>query len=562
MAGSSNFERQIHQFLLETENDVEVLGGISTDDENVVENSDFSDHKSDTEQSADSDIGEVSDNWMVTAEPNTEILDIHTQGTSEITRDNINSNFDCHLEMNIDEYTSDEDELPYAQRVIYYSGKHKRNKRGLILEQGCKWYRKPPPMNVRTLARNLITHLPGVKGHAKNATTQLQAWEVLFSNQIIHHVVDCTNKYIDKKKNTLCRERDATNTSFEEIRALIGILYILGVMKSSHKNTQDIWSKDGTGIDLVISTMSRNRFHFLLRCLRFDDPATRTDRKKVDKITHIREIFQSFVSNCKSAYTIGEYATVDEKLEAFRGRCSFRQYIKNKPSKYGIKIFMLCDSRTFYTSNMEIYAGAQPEGPFRQSNAAKDVTERMIQPISGTNRNVTIDNWFTSIPLAVHLLKRHKLTIVGTLRKDKREVPPEFLTTKNKSVYSSMFGFHEDKMTLVSYVPNKKKVVLMLSSMHYDNSIDISTGEQKKPDIVIFYNSTKGGVDVVDRMCSNYSVGRVSNRWPLTLFYCMLDIAGINSQIIYQSNNDDQQIRRNYLKLLGKFEIYFTTLFL
>lgn len=54
-------------------------------------------------------------------------------------------------------------------------------------------------------------------------------------------------------------------------------------------------------------------------------------------------------------------------LEAFRGRCSFKQYIPSKPNRYGIKIFALSDARTFYTiytfyTNMEIYAGKQPEG--------------------------------------------------------------------------------------------------------------------------------------------------------------------------------------------------------
>lgn len=210
---------------------------------------------------------------------------------------------------------------------------------------------------------------------------------------------------------------------------------------------------------------------------------------------------------------------------------------------------MLCDSRTFYTSNMEIYAGSQPEGPYAVNNSAKDVVERIVQPISGTNRNVTLDNWFTSIPLAIDLLKNHKLTMVGTIRKDKREVPPEFSSknftiasksknkkkkdkSKHREICSSMFGFHKDKMTLSSYEPKKNKVVLMLSTKHYDNSIDDSTGGQKKPEIITFYNMTKGGVDVVDRLCSNYLVVRACNRWPLTTLYCMLDIAGINSQVL------------------------------
>jgi hypothetical protein len=37
----------------------------------------------------------------------------------------------------------------------------------------------------------------------------------------------------------------------------------------------------------------------------------------------------------------------------------------------------------------------------------------MTAPTSGTGRNVTLDNWFASYPLAKSLLD-HKLTMVGT----------------------------------------------------------------------------------------------------------------------------------------------------
>ena len=36
--------------------------------------------------------------------------------------------------------------------------------------------------------------------------------------------------------------------------------------------------------------------------------------------------------------------------------------------------------------------------------------------------------------------------------------------------------------------------------MHNDDKIDPATGDDKKPEIITFYNSTKGGVDVVDMM--------------------------------------------------------------
>lgn len=44
------------------------------------------------------------------------------------------------------------------------------------------------------------------------------------------------------------------------------------------------------------------------------------------------------------------------------------------------------------------------------------------------------------------------------------------------------------------------------------DSIDESTGEKRKPDIITFYSKTKGGVDKVDEMKQNYTVSRKSAR--------------------------------------------------
>lgn len=66
-----------------------------------------------------------------------------------------------------------------------------------------------------------------------------------------------------------------------------------------------------------------------------------------------------------------------------------------------------------------------------------------------------MDIFFTSIPLDNHLLTEHRTTIVDTLRKNKKEIPPNFLHTKDRMKPSSKFGFGEGKV-LVSYVPNEK----------------------------------------------------------------------------------------------------------
>jgi ribosome biogenesis protein Nip4 len=56
-----------------------------------------------------------------------------------------------------------------------------------------------------------------------------------------------------------------------------------------------------------------------------------------------------FVENCKKCYSLGQNVNIDEKLEAFRGRCGSKEYIPAKPNKYGIKIYVLVDAKMLYT---------------------------------------------------------------------------------------------------------------------------------------------------------------------------------------------------------------------
>ena len=103
----------------------------------------------------------------------------------------------------------------------------------------------------------------------------------------------------------------------------------------------------------------------------------------------------------------------------------------------------------------------------RIDNSAKAVVSILFQCIDQSFRNITLDNWFTSIPLANTLLNDNKLTLVGTLKSNKIEIPQEFKPGKEREVKTSVFDFTKD-LTLVSYVPRKKRSVILLSSLHHD----------------------------------------------------------------------------------------------
>ncbi|XP_057662491.1 piggyBac transposable element-derived protein 4-like [Diorhabda carinulata] len=345
-------------------------------------------------------------------------------------------------------------------------------------KDGTRWS-KIVPRVTRARSHNMMK-LPGVIGQtAINAETELDCRNLFFSN-MLNMIVDSTNLYIESIKAKFNRERNCRPTDLIEIRALFGLLYLAGVFRGGHRNLKDFWASDGLGIDLFKIAMTEKRFRFLLRCLRFDDRSTREERREFDKLAAVRNLFSNFIENFKKHYHLGQNVTIDEMLPAYRGRCTFRLYIPSKPNKYGIKIFCLYDAKLYYTSNMEIYCEQQPGGPFRQSNLSSDVIMRLSEPISQSGRNITADNWFTSVEL-VRKLEEKKLSYVGTVRKNKRKLPANFVLPKGRQVFDSIFGYTKNE-TLVSYVPKNKS-----------------------------------GVDVVDKLCATYNVARSTKRWPMKL---------------------------------------------
>ena len=64
----------------------------------------------------------------------------------------------------------------------------------------------------------------------------------------MHH----TNQEIQKKRSShaYSRERDIKDTNKNEIQAVIGLLYLTGIKKSNHTNFHELYTDDGTGIEI------------------------------------------------------------------------------------------------------------------------------------------------------------------------------------------------------------------------------------------------------------------------------------------------------------------------
>ncbi|XP_071633218.1 piggyBac transposable element-derived protein 4-like [Temnothorax longispinosus] len=272
------------------------------------------------------------------------------------------------------------------------SSKRGRRRSIYLGKDGHEWYttaRERPADH----QRNVRTFLPGPIGEAKSVRSPLDAWSLLFSDALLEKVVHHTNeeikRYRDTTENKTVSHPTYADVDLCELKAFIGVLYLSGLQKTASTSLEDLWSHD-FGSVLYRCTMSRNRFIFFLRMLRFDDKTTRSTRRKTDKFAPIREIWEDFISKCTSFYCPATYCTVGEQLISFRGRCPFKVYNGAKPNKYGIKIVMLNDSKTFYMYTAEPYVGKVEKET--NETVPSYYIRKLTEPLHGTSRNIILSS--------------------------------------------------------------------------------------------------------------------------------------------------------------------------
>ncbi|XP_070604145.1 NADH dehydrogenase (ubiquinone) complex I, assembly factor 6 isoform X1 [Erythrolamprus reginae] len=390
---------------------------------------------------------------------------------------------------------------------------------------------------------NIIKATTGPTTYAISRISDIRSAFALFLNTtILNILIQMTNIEGQQVYGDKWHKLDVT-----ALNAYIGLLLLAGVYKSYGEATKSLWNPE-TGRHIFRATMSLERFHEISRVLRFDNKTDRSERRAKDKLAPIRTVWNKWVEILPQLYNVGEAITVDQQLLGFRGWCPFRQYIPSKPAKYVIKVWTLCDSKSSYVQNAQVYTGRNP-GERPEKNQGMQVVLDLTHALKG--QNVTCGSFFTSYQLGQMLQKRH-LTMLGSIRKNDPELPQGILS--KREVYSSTFYFNGDT-TVVSYVPPKNKQVILMSTMHHDNAI--SNREDKKPDMILDYNATKGAVNTLEQAISTYTCKCKTNRWPMIMFYNILDVSAYNAFVLWREidpnwNRSKLHKRRMFIEELGK----------
>ncbi|XP_071451227.1 piggyBac transposable element-derived protein 4-like [Hetaerina americana] len=440
-------------------------------------------------------------------------------------------------------------------------GDRRRNRDHYVGRNGMTiWHKAPTSKLGAPLKLHHFSEPLGPKGPALEAETLVQVWKCFMTDEMLDIIVTHTNNRILQVCDLYCLDHRNEVTNRAEVLGTIGLLYLAGVFSTSRMKLDEFWAEDGSGVEIFRALMSLERFKFILQNLRFAGGPDFESRKKMDKLACVRQVLSLFVSNCVNSYSIGDSAILDEVRESFRGRCSFKQFMLKKPVRYGFKVYALCDARSYYTSNLEIIHESQPEGPYKTDNSPQEIAKRLLGHVKGSGRCITVDGFFASAELARTLLVEFQLHMVGSLSKKRGEIPREFLDVRRRAPFSTLYGYGEG-MTLCSHLPENDGVLVMLSTkqQHEAKAVaskkagdgDGEVEEGEVPDMINYYSLSSGIVDDVDEIFGKYTSARNCRSMPLTLFFAILNVAGLNAQIIYQEKLGECIIRRRFLKSLA-----------
>ena len=311
---------------------------------------------------------------------------------------------------------------------------------------------------------------PTAKAAVNDENNPYDYFKLFFTDMFFETLVIETNRYASQylTRTTLtphARAHKWTPVTAEELERFLGLVLLTGIIDKKGR-IADYWStKPPLQTPFFNQTMPRDRFQLISSFLHFNDnDALPSDC--TDKLYKIRPIFETLVEKWRELYAVGEHIAIDEGMLKWRGRLSFRVYNKDKPTKYGIKAYILADSASGYCWNMDIYHCERK--PIKETVMGL-LTNKCLE----LWHSLYMDNWYNSVELSEFLLTAQVHT-VGTLRKN-RGSPPEINNPQNMARHDVIARDNGHVMVLAW----KDKRIMKAISTKHDSSV-ISITRRKK----------------------------------------------------------------------------------
>ena len=392
--------------------------------------------------------------------------------------------------------------------------------------------------------------------------TELEFFRLFFTPEMISAIATHTNTYAYQKVASRTYDRTYvtadgswSETSADEMEKVIALLIYFGLVKVD-TDMAKYWSTKSIYHGLwARKILSRNRFKALMAFLHVVDPDGETPG---DKLRKVESFILCFKDRCKHMYQPSQNMAVDERMVKSKHRSGIRQFMKDKPTKWGIKIWVIADSENGYTIDFNVYIGASAAGKTSKYGLGYDVVMKLVNPYLNQGYHLYLDNFYTSPQLVRDLFLNGTLS-TGTGKISGEGFPQCMLNVKEwakRKQRGSLRWTRESDILYLQWIDSKP--VTILTTLGSASDAGSCKRRVKKdgrfqevtvpqPLAIHRYNHSMNAVDRSDQMLAYHNVSRKCYRWWKTLFFHLIDIAVVNSFILFQkyrAQHPDRGLKR------------------
>lgn len=365
-------------------------------------------------------------------------------------------------------------------------------------------------------------------------SSELDIFEHFCGNDLVEKICYFTNKYHQfyvrhTDLRVYARLKRWQDVTVHDIYIFLALTMLF--TRNKRLTIEEHWSVDPLlNSPIFHSIMCRDRYCAILAMLSFSEVHDVSNLSRLYKIEmmidHARQKF-------RHTLVPGGKLCIDESIVPFKGRLVIKQYLPKKRNRFGIKLFVLCDVESGFIIDFIVYCGSQTQIEHVPNlGITGSVVTELVQGYYHSNRELYVDNWYSSPRLFLYL-KQRGIYACGTVKSNRKHMP-KFKKLKRGEIEA----FSSPPLLALKW--QDKKAVTMLSTIHDDkivpsDNLDHFSGLPKlKPQCVIDYNKNMGSVDITDMMMSSIGCIRKTRKWYKKLGFHIIDLFMLNAFYLFR----------------------------
>ncbi|XP_046989037.1 uncharacterized protein LOC124594713 [Schistocerca americana] len=261
---------------------------------------------------------------------------------------------------------------------------------------------------------------------------------------------------------------DWRNVTMEEMKCFHGVLLNMALQKC--KNLEDLFSREWLqSSNFFRDCFSRERFLQIFWALHVSNPtsATYVNSQVQSRLSKVSNVLNYLSGMFLEIYRPYQYLAADESTVTFKGRVLFKMYNPQKPTKWGLRVYVILDSSNGYICNLIPYFGAVTTKSLICAHL--NFSERIVLQLLANIRNATgqsgyhlyTGRFYTSVASADELLKQN-MHLTGTIQASRKNLPAAI---KKGALHRRKYEIkclHNKKLMVLAW--QDKRTVLMLST--------------------------------------------------------------------------------------------------